>query len=356
MRNCIFFKCWALPWRFLTQEGHHSLITDLWSSLEFTDFLVDNHRQHNFPNKHLSFHAYVTEFCEVFCHIQMPSLWWFRRHLMSWPCFSMCSNGYSFGPMFIITCPGTKYIGKYLQHSGRSHFPNTQPLNYFLETWMLAPIPMQVTPPCKQKMTQQAEEYISRDSACMPFLFFKALLKLWIPSRQLIPSQPPHDILPLAKAKEMLNRYTPWHFGLNQNHTTTPSVSCLTPLKFSHSPCSLKFDTWNTNRTSDTLVLCNMQPIAATFVAHSRQESSDAHQQSSNFSWIKAQKQYSTKIKTSSLSGQGDHLYTQKRITCTQGSLVHIEPHLYTYRNKNLRSLVHTQNHNHHTSTTHSNV
>ena len=53
---------------------------------------------------------------------------------------------------------------------------------------------------------------------------------------------------------------------------------------------------------------------------------------------------------------QGDHLYTQKRITCTQGSLVHIEPHLYTYRNKNLRSLVHTQNHNHHTSTTHTNV
>ena len=53
---------------------------------------------------------------------------------------------------------------------------------------------------------------------------------------------------------------------------------------------------------------------------------------------------------------QGDHLYTQKRITCTQGSLVHIEPHLYTYRNKNFRSLVHTQNHNHHTSTTHTNV
>lgn len=44
-----------------------------------------------------------------------------------------------------------------------------------------------------------------------------------------------------------------------------------------------------------------MQPIAATFVAHSRQESSDAHQQSSNFSWIKAQK-CSTKIKTSSLA------------------------------------------------------
>ena len=96
-------------------------------------------------------------------------------------------------------------------------------------------------------------------------------------------------------------RFSPWHFGLNQNHTTTPSVSCLTPLKFS--PCSLKFETWNTNRTSDTLVVCNMQPIAATFVAHScRQESSDAHQQSSNFSWIKAQKRYSTKIKTSSLS------------------------------------------------------
>ena len=57
-----------------------------------------------------------------------------------------------------------------------------------------------------------------------------------------------------------------------------------------------------------------------------------------------------------SAGGQGDHLYTQKRITCTQGSLVHIEPHLYTYRNKNLRSLVHTQNHNHHTSTTHTNV
>lgn len=68
---------------------------------------------------------------------------------------------------------------------------------------------MQVTPPCKQKMTQQAEEYISRDSACMPFLFFKALLKLWIPSRQLPWSQPPHDILPLAKAKEMLNREKP---------------------------------------------------------------------------------------------------------------------------------------------------
>ena len=46
---------------------------------------------------------------------------------------------------------------------------------------------------------------------------------------------------------------------------------------------------------------------------------------------------------TVSTGRQGDHLYTQKRITCTQGSLVHIEPHLYTYRNKNLRSLVHTE-------------
>ena len=61
-------------------------------------------------------------------------------------------------------------------------------------------------------------------------------------------------------------------------------------------------------------------------------------------------------IIASHCQGQGDHLYTQKRITCTQGSLVHIEPHLYTYRNKNLRSLVHTQNLNHHTSTTHTNV
>ena len=119
-----------------------------------------------------------------------------------------------------------------------------------------------------------------------------------------------------------------------------------------------KIVNWNTMQKtrgvqSCTMSLCTCQTHPCKSTLHNTNRSETAGPSISHIRTLPSSLQHPL---AHALPRQGDHLYTQKRITCTQGSLVHIEPHLYTYRNKNLKSLVHTQNHNHHTSTTHTNV